>query len=103
MTHLAVAADQETHRTGTASPLRTRLALGASLLRKVAVAAVAGFLVLDVAAPWLLFDAPPSPFEAVALKELCRNAAATKVACSAPAPDPVRAMAAPATLHRRLK
>ncbi len=103
MSHLTVAADDETQPARSGSLLRTRLAYGASLLPKVAVVAVAAILSLFVGAPWLLFDAPPSPFEGVALKALCRNAAGTKAACPAPASDPGRAMAEPTTLQRRLK
>jgi hypothetical protein len=103
MTHLVAAADQDAQQIPAVSPLRTRLAHGATLMRKVAAVAVAAFLVLGIGTPWLLFDAPPSPFEAVALKALCRNATRTNAACPAPTADPARAMAAPATLHRRLK
>ena len=103
MSHLTVAADRETQQTRPASPLRTRLAYGASLLPRVAVVAVTAFLALYIGAPWLLFDAPPSPFEAVALKALCHNAAGTQAACLASGTDPAHAMGGPTTLQRRLK
>jgi hypothetical protein len=101
MNQLTAAAESDPRRARAASSLRARLAHGASRLPTVAAVAVAGFLAVDIGAPWLLFDSPPSPYEAVALKSLCRNAPGTKAACRAT--DPTRTIAAPGTLRTRLK
>jgi len=98
MSPLTAAAEADPRRTGGEWRLRARLASG---LPKVAALAVAGFLALDIGAPWMLFDSPPSPFEAVALKALCRNGTATRAACRAK--DPAHAIAARGTLQSRLK
>jgi len=100
MSPLTAAAESDP-RSARAPSLRARFAYGASRLPLVAAVAVAGFLALDIGAPWLLFDSPPSPYEAVALKSLCRNATSPKAACRAA--DPARAIAAPGTLRSRLK
>ncbi len=101
MSPLTTAAESDALRARAAPSLRARLAYGASRLPLVAVVAVAGFLALDIGAPWLLFDSPPSPYEAVALNSLCRNATGTKAACRAA--DPARAIAPPGTLRSRLR
>jgi hypothetical protein len=83
--------------------LRSRVAGGASLLPKVAFALVAAFIVFAIGEPWLLFDAPPSPYEAVALRSLCRGAARPSAACPVPAADPIGVMAASATAASRAR
>jgi hypothetical protein len=84
--------------------LRARLAYGAALLPKLGAAALVTFLVVGIAAPWLLFDAPPSPYETFALKALCRDAANhPQAACPAPAALSARTVATPRSLRDRLK
>jgi hypothetical protein len=103
MNPLSVAADLEPE-TRAASALRARLAYGAALLPKLGAAALAAFLVAGVGAPWLLFDAPPSPYEAFALKALCRDAANhPQAACPAPAELSARTVATPRSLRDPLK
>jgi hypothetical protein len=98
-----VAANAETEPTA-ASPLRARLVHGAALLPKLGAAALAAFLVIGVGAPWLLFDAPPSPYEAFALKALCRDAVQhPQAACRPPVALSTRTIAAPGSLSDRLK
>ncbi len=103
MNLLGVAADMETEPTA-ASPLRARLAYGAALLPKLGAAALAAFLVIGVGAPWLLFDAPPSPYETFALKALCRDAAQhPQAACRTPVVPSARTSAGPRALSDHLR
>lgn len=86
------------------SPLRAWLAHSAALLPKLGAAALAAFLVVGIGTPWLLFDAPPSPYEALALKALCHDAAQhPRAACPAPAAASARTIATPRSLSDRLK
>jgi hypothetical protein len=99
----SVVADAETEPIA-ASPLRARLVHGAALLPKLGAAALAAFLVIGVGAPWLLFDAPPSPYEAFALKALCRDAMQhPHAACRPPVVLSTRTIAGPRSLSGRLK
>lgn len=103
MKPLDIAADLESEPRA-ASPLRARLVYGAALLPKLGAAILAAFLVLGVGAPWLLFDAPPSPYEAFALKALCRDAAQhPQAACRPPAVLSARSIATPRALSDPLK
>jgi len=103
MNPLGVAADMESGPRAV-SLLRARLAYGAALLPKLGAAALAAFLVFGIGAPWLLFDAPPSPYETFAMKALCRDAAHhPQAACPAPAALSARTIATPRSLSDRLK
>ena len=103
MNPLGVVVDRETEPRA-ASLLRARLAYGAALLPKLGAAALAAFLVFGIGAPWLLFDAPPSPYETFALKALCRDAARhPQAGCPAPAALSQRTIATPRSLRDRLK
>lgn len=98
-----VAADTRRQPRST-SPLRARIALGAALVPKLGAAALGAFLVFGVGAPWLLFDAPPSPFETFALKALCKDASRhPQAGCPTPAALSARAAPAPRSLRDPLK
>ena len=102
MNPLELDADMEPG-TRAATLLRARLAAGAALIPKLGAAALVTFLVVGVGAPWLLYDAPPSPYEAFALRALCRDAAHHPRAGCPASTASAQSIAAPGSLRDRLK